>query len=254
MMFKTIHVKALIEALAKKTGQPTDHSGYGQMSERIDAKINISQKYLGDVYREANKKIANGILKTKNSRPHLDAIAQFLNYKNFDHFSETRDFNLSPIMKACLGNWWSYALSNNAQYIYKAPVKIFMSETPVDLLIELKGSERMFKGSLREDGTCFSGFLDSSKGKKLGLVFRLCNSVQIDLLQGVFSGMSSAGEPIAGKELLVRETELHFKEMKWSKHKPNDVSIHANIRKYFSDKVSSVIKVQNIVLSVEDLV
>ncbi|HEY1045236.1 MAG TPA: hypothetical protein VGF79_02280 [Bacteroidia bacterium] len=254
MMFKTIHVKALIEALAQKTGQPMDHAGFGQMSESIDGKINISQKYLGDVYREVNKKIANGTFNTRNSRPHLNAIAQFLDYKHFDHFSATQDFNLSPVMHACLGNWWSYALSNNGQYIYQAPVKIYMSESPVDLLMELKGSERSFKGSLREDGTCLSGFLDSSKGKKLGLVFRLSNSLKIELLQGVFCGMSSAGEPIAGKELLVREKELTFREMKWAKLKPNDESLHENIRRHFSIKESSVIKVQNIVLNIEDLV
>lgn len=253
-MFKTIHVKALIEALAKKTGQPLEHSGYGHMSEMIDGKIQISQKYLGDVYREVNRKLENNVTKTKNSRVQMDAIAKYLGYKNFDHFAQTQDFNLSPVMNACLGNWWSYALSNNGQYIYQAPVSIYVNESPVELIMELKGSERLFKGSLSDDGTCLSGFLDSSKGKKIGLVFRLCNSVQIEMLQGVFCGMSSAGEPIAGKELLVRETELNFKEMKWSKHRLNDQSVHENIRNYFKHKESNVMKIQNIALSLEDLV
>jgi hypothetical protein len=202
-MLKTDHVLRLIELLSERTGHPLDFYGFRQMSERMDTKADISPRYLDDLYRSMTKKSVKGIKTNRVSRFHLDSVASYMGFKNFQEFSNSINISLSPIVLSCTGNWWSYVRANSDKYIFRAPVRIFLDKSRQSIRLELKGKERMFSGKIEEKGSCISGFLESGTDKRIGLVFKLGNSQQIELLQGVFCGISSSGDPIAGREILV---------------------------------------------------
>jgi hypothetical protein len=249
-MVKNTTVKKLLEALAEKTGQSMDYHGFGKMSDVLEnfalekGMTNISQGYLADINRNIEQKISNNKEKSKTSRDHMDTIACFLGFNSFEQFSLSIDKPISDALKSCLGNWWSIVRYNSGDFLLKAPVRLFRDEKSMEVLIELKGQERTFTGKMTESGSCLSGFIQSKSGKVLGLIFKLSNSQKQEIIQGVFSGISSFGNPIAGRELLLRENELEYDEMHWSKLSIHDPSIPPHLRNYFSESEKNNIKIK----------
>lgn len=249
MAHKIYHIVALLELLAKKAdAESLDLRGFNMMSDKMmEEGINeISARYLYDLYRDIQKKEATNDIAGGRRTHMLDIIAKTLGYRNFRDFESAYDKPVSDVMMACVGNWWSYVRANNKNDILKAPVKIFYTNAMDGMQMELKGHERTFKGRLKERGNCFSGFIESGSDKRIALIFKLGASNDIDLLQGVFCGLSSGGDPIAGREILVREENLGYDKMEWSRHNHNDENIDARIRKYFSSYEKNCIKVMSI--------
>ena len=71
----------------------------------------------------------------------------------------------------------------------------------------MKGPNRTFTGNLKYEGNCLCCHLVSQQDKDLHLVFYAGLEQNPRVIQGVFSGISSAGDPIAGREVLVRQDE-----------------------------------------------
>jgi hypothetical protein len=234
-LMKTSHILRLLEELAERHAQSLDRYGFRVMSEAIDDKSDISARYLDDLYRNMRKKGQDGKLYARPSGHLLDIIAKHLGFVSFKKFSDFHEKPVSNVLLACTGNWWSYVRSGSTKDILKAPVKIFSDSSRQSMRLELRGSERIFSGKIEERGGCLSGFLESGTNKRIGLVFKLGETLRIELLQGVFCGTSSSGNPIAGKEILVRESRLEYEKMLWSRHAFNDTRIDKNIRDYFSD-------------------
>lgn len=244
-MIKTLHVLYLIEQLAEKTGQALDYFGFGKMSEAIDDDI-ITQRYLDDLYRNMRIKFKNEKLFTRPSTLYLDAISKHLGYACFAQFSNSIDRPVSDVLQACFGSWWSYVRANTGNYLYKAPVRIYLDEKKQKVRIEMKGQERLFFGEIEEKGGCFSGFLESGTDKRIGLVFKLGSSLKVNVIQGTFCGISTMHEPIAGREVLVREKNAEYSKMIWSNHAMDDEIIDSRIRQYFSEYNDNCIKVRDV--------
>lgn len=244
MAVNTKHVLRLIEELAETLEQPMDYKGFGLMSDVLDD--SISQRYLDDLYRDVRRKIANEIEFTRKSRIRLDLIAQYLKYKNFNQFSLSYNKRFSDLLSACIGNWWSYVRANTGEFILKAPARIFQDDNKQKILMELRGGERTFVGELIERGGCMTGFLDSGTEKRLCLVFKLGNSRQIRVAQGIFTGISTSGNPIGGRELLVRELNVEYQYMQWGKYTINDDRIDSRILSYFSSPEKNCIQIASV--------
>ncbi|HCS21244.1 MAG TPA: hypothetical protein DIW47_11905 [Bacteroidetes bacterium] len=88
--------------------------------------------------------------------------------------------------------------------------------------------------------------LDSGNGKKLSLVFKLGNTTELELLQGVFCGISSAGDPISGREILVKELEQDYEKMKWAQLSLKDENTDPRILNYFAEYAPNCIKIKNV--------
>lgn len=249
IMVKNTTVKKLLDALAEKTGQSLDYHGYWKMSDALESfalekkMTSISQGYLADTYRNIKKKLDNNTKESRTSRDHLDTIACYLGYKSFEQFSSSVDKPISDVFHSCMGNWWSYVRSNSGDFLLKAPVRIYRDEKSMEVYLEMQGKERKYKGKMLEYGSCLSGFIQSNSEKVFSLIFKLSNSQKQDVLQGVFSGMSSFGNPIAGKELLVRETNLNYQDMQWTKLPMTDNTVSLKIKDYFKDSEKTNIKI-----------
>ena len=228
------HALKLLEKFAETLGVPIDKYGSTVMSNAIDdPDVDISPRYLTDLYKRLTDEQEKGI-PTKGPRAvYINAIAKHLGYTGFHQFSLSLEQKISPSLASCVGYWWSYVRANSGNYIYAAPVHIFEDKMKKVMRLEMKGRERVFSGRVEEKAGCLSGFLESGTDKRLGLVFKMGDTRLMNVLQGVFCGMSTAGCPIAGREILVREKLLDYTEMHWTKYH-FDGTLDTHIQDYFS--------------------
>lgn len=201
--YKTETIEKLLEALYKKTNSRPTHTSLQKLYNRFEKPV-FGEDYL-------YKRVLRPLMNLKKSRKkeislnenNVDYLLAFLGYKNLDHFEHTYGKPLHAMLAACAGNWYSYVRCNSGNpVILRSPVKISVAVDEV--LMQLRGIGREFSGVMHSEGDCVYTSLESHSGKKLQLVFRL-GVTRPDVLQGVFSGVSSAGEPIAGRELLIRQ-------------------------------------------------
>lgn len=253
---KTEHLLKLLELLARKEGQSLDHYGFGKMSDALckfyveetglslDNEI-ITQRYLYDLYRKSVKKMKKGELNSSPRIVFVDTISKYLDYPSYQHFEASQTKNISKELESCIGNWWSYVRANSGEYIFKAPVRI-AQDSGNSITIELRSSERVFSGIIEEVGGCLTSTLISDQKKALSIILKLGNSTHIKLLKGVFSGISSGGDPIAGREVFLREENLPFKKMVWEKLAINSEEIDSRISGYFQSYEKNCIKVSGV--------
>jgi|GEM_PF-2332769 len=146
--------------------------------------------------------------KTKNYRAPaertLDLAAIYCGFDSYRDFYSELHKAVTASLKDCEGHWLSYVRCNSGRdELLVSPVRIW--EENYKMMIELTGPARKFKGELLHKGQNFCALLDTGKDKQLHLIFRIGFAQNPHVLQGVFSGMSSGGDPIAGKEVLVRQ-------------------------------------------------
>jgi hypothetical protein len=238
-------VKRLIEELAEITNESLDNRGFEVMSNYIEEKadILITKRYLYETYSSVYQSSKDGVKEVRVFADKMDTISKVLGYKNFNGFMQIALKPIDPLLKGCIGKWWSIVRANNGAYLLKAPVKIFLNENQTEILIELQGGQRSFSGnvSLRA-GNIFCE-LDTGKDKKLYVVMKVGTSEHPLLLQGTFAGISSAGDPIAGRELFVREEKLSFEEMKWEKLPVGENNLDVRINDYFGKYEGNCLKI-----------
>src|SRR5690606_27614722 len=128
----------------------------------------------------------------------------FLKFETFNNFSRFCVMKPNDALMNCIGNWWSLVRSNAGPHVLRAPVTIYLNDN-YEVCMTLKGNEKVFQGILKMEGPCLVGNLDSGAGKLLSVIFKLGSRKEMTLIKGVFCGLSSAGEPIAGREILMRE-------------------------------------------------
>ena len=66
------------------------------------------------------------------------------------------------------------------------------------------------------------------------------------MLQGVFCGISSAGDPISGREILLREDHLDYEEMQWEQVRLDNPQTAPCIREYFKSSHQNCIKIRGV--------
>lgn len=246
---KTKHVYTLLTLLGEKEKQPLDHFGFGKISQAMCADLDsepISQRYLYDLYRKTNRKLAADIDSSSPRTYHIDLMVKYLGFSSFSHFASYQENKISNSLKSCIGNWWSYVRANSGELLFKAPVQIRLDDLRNRLSMELRSNGHLFYGAASEASNCLTCSLDSINGKTLALVFKLGNSSSFQLLQGVFCGISSAGDPISGREILLREEELSYEEMKWEQLSLKDEKTDPRILSYFSSYTQNCIKTKGV--------
>lgn len=266
---KTKHLILLFEELAKKEDQPLSHLGFrfieeamaewqedekdkkppkvtGSHKKKSAREFQITQRYLYDLYRRTVDMLDSGVEKARAHKDHLDIIAKFLGYDSLSAFMAYLDSTPPSQLLACEGCWWSYVRANAGTYILKAPVHIFRDPKSFRMRMNLKGKEREFEGDVHEVGGCLSAVLPVNAGKTLTLIFKLGNSQNFEVLQGVFCGISSAGDPIAGREILIKEPTMKYREMTWEKIPLNDPRLDARINAYFDVYEKNCLKINHV--------
>lgn len=254
---KTKHVLQLLTQLGEKENQPLDHYGFGEISKAINTPLDsesISQRYLYDLFRKTENKLKKDVESSSPRTFHIDLMVKHLGFSSLSHFTRHQEERISDRLKMCCGNWWSIVRANSGEQLFKAPVQIAIDSINNKVSMELRSSDRVFRGEVNETDQCLTAVLKSNNGKWFSLIFKLGNSTTYELLQGVFCGISSAGDPISGREILLREDTIAFDEMKWEQLKLEDENTDPRILNYFKSYSQNCIKTTGVsTFTLEDL-
>lgn len=242
-------LKKLLEALVERAGKTLAPAHVKEMHEYMlenKFKSPFGEDYLyrkiylevKDADEKHNKPIT---LNTQN----IEAIAKFLGFKSYNEFVERTNRPVHKSLENCVGSWYSYVRCNSGlDFILISPVSIYVEGG--EAFMTLKGKQRTFTGKLKFEGNCIYCLLESKQEKNIHLVFSVGFSNAPNVLQGVFSGMSTAGDPIAGREVLIRQSE-EFQQLKNSRKSikemiESDSEEEWLIASYFSLPEGNIIK------------
>lgn len=249
-------VETLLNQSVKKAGKTSDRFGLIEAVSVINEALSIEYKQIGNRYLYDT--LFLGVQRTRNQqaqtinldRAMLDSLAAFLGFHSLDEFQQAQEPLVPLQVRAIEGNWYSIVRCNSGK------ARVLISPVVIEVInsvtfFELRGPHRTYRGKINWIGGSFSSFLVSKDGAKvIHLAFRLGVAKKPKILNGVFSGVSSSGIPIAGKELLVRSEEEYTAMKNKKVNIGKDASLSNNeslltpeIIQYFANYDSSYIKI-----------
>ena len=240
--YKKNDVKHLIEQVARKTNESQDYTGFGQISEKVGG--TISRKYLYYLYNRVKKGLDDKV----NLSPYkMDELARFLGYQNFNTFLDQVQMPLDPVLKSLEGSYYSYVRKRSKKGILlSSPVCIVEQENRV--ILTLKGANWHYVGELTIVDGCLFCTMKSEKSKKsFHHVYKMGKSEFPKVLLGLFTGVSSANDPIAGRCVLIRQQELfdslHNQQLSIDEMVDSQNQEYKNLAKYFSMYEDNILRI-----------
>ena len=234
---KIEYIERLIAMLVEKTGETPDHAGFGYMSEKIGD--GISQRYLYDKLQkriDKAKEVEEEYVQLSLFK--LDKIARFLGFKSFKDFQKSCDEPINTVLKSCIGTWISYVRRNSEHNVlYASPVLVY--EENQKIWFHLKGPTWAYNGLLKYRNGCLFSLFEANGGKQFHHVYKIGNREDPQVLQGVFSGVSTANEPIAGRAVLIKQekefTSLENQALRLSEVLSSTSLVLRRLAEYFSN-------------------
>ncbi|CAN5850472.1 hypothetical protein BH11BAC7_BH11BAC7_37090 [soil metagenome] len=218
---------------------------HAKMKEKIKGDFFAENYLYKKLYLRARNAEKNGGGKLNLKDEYIELIVSYAGFKSYDQFLKLREQKFPEELENCAGAWYSYVRCNSGEmYVLRAPVRIY--EETKQIFIEMKGTSRTFKGELKIEAQCIHCLLESGQGKSIHLVLTLGVAKKPNVLLGVFSGISSGGDPIAGREVLVRQV-LEFEGLKNNRLSISGLIGSDNeeeklIGEYFMDKQDNILK------------
>ena len=220
-------IDILLLKAANKANLTLESSSLGKLCEAIlrgnpnSVEEPISKRYISEQLMQKIRNLnGEGTIEIRKL-DYLDQIAQFLGYASFNSFDRELSKPLSDSLKSCVGLWYYYVReSSGKDVILRSPVEISFHEKSREMNVRLFGRDRRFEGTLAIRAEALFILLNEVNGEKeLHLVFKIGLFKNPELLEGVFSGYSSYGKPVAGRVFLLRQDHLSLDEMsikKWN--------------------------------------
>jgi hypothetical protein len=207
MRYKAGDIMRLLQEVAEKTDMTLDYASFGEIYSKMEdqmVKLPFKEEYLYKRVFLQLKKLKGDSTEIRLNAKCIEHVAKYLSYNNYDQFKKMQGQPIHPAMITCVGSWYSYVRCNSGEeYVLIAPVRIY--EEGREIVMQLNGRDRTFTGKLKYEGNCIYCLLESKQDKNLHLVFNVGLTKKANVLQGIFSGISTAGDPIAGREVLVRQ-------------------------------------------------
>lgn len=248
MEVQTQHIEFLLEALADKTGQQLDKKGCAEMTEQIGP---LGERYIYENLHLAKKNAkakGQAVLNLQHSK--LDLLAKFLGYKNYRLFVEQLENPIDKVLVALIGTYYSYVRKNEkVGTLFRSPVSI--TNESGKIWMNLKGPKWNFKGEVVLKNGCLFILLKSDGGKMIHHVYKIGVRESPNLLQGIFSGVSTAFDPIGGRAILVRSEKefatLRNAELSVAKLKKSKYDFDTKLATYFSSYEKNNLSINKIV-------
>lgn len=249
-------VKRLLGEIEEEIGMEVSNANFSQVKAALSRKYEERRKNPFPinnpeyVYRSLTLQLKKKA-KRKSDVPlnavNVEALVHALGYKGYHDFRDAQHPSVSSDLKGCEGFWYSYVRCNSGQpYVLRAPVHISVKFR--DVLMLLKGKQRIFEGKMKLQGDCIYCLLESGDTKNLHFVLKTGLASRPDVLQGVFSGLSSGNDPIAGREVLVRQPaasqfgELTPERMAIDSMLKSKTEEQKIVAHYFSSKADNILK------------
>ena len=201
MKIKVGTAKKVLDRLSEATGLAQGFTDLREISEKIGLK-NSNYLYM-KVHQQIQNKSEKAMIGLNQSR--LAQIAAYLGFKSFREFEASLTGEVSPQLTSLLGSYYCYVRANllNESLVFRSPVRIFKKENKI--WWELKGPSITYNGEVVLRHYCLFILMTSKEGKSFHHVYKIGNRSEPRVLQGVFSGVSTAFDPIGGRTVLVKQ-------------------------------------------------
>jgi hypothetical protein len=216
MKAKVKDLHKLLGTLSEKFGETISKRGLMLISENIG----ITSNYL-------YKNIYNPIEKLKDldeiglNEDILGKVCKPLGFNSYPHFVQMMDRKADDQLLTFVGSYYSYVRMNaSSPVLLRSPVKIW--EEQKQFFWELRGPKITYSGKIERSHGCMFILMKSKEGKTFYHVYKIGQSKSPVVLQGVFSGVSTAFDPIGGRAVLVKVND-EYKQLKNENLKLSDL-------------------------------
>ena len=242
-------ISTLLTTVSQKTGYPLEYSSFDGIADAIGNRV--TKKYLYEkLYLKARDAKDGELIGLQENR--LNIIARYLDYESIHHFLE--GFREDPVLTGLLGNYYCYVRrSSKYTAVFRSPVRI---RRDGDLYtFELQGPRWLYAGRVTLSKGCIFILMQSESGKQLHHTYKIGIREKPQVLQGIFSGVSTAFEPIGGRVVLVAVSEpfekLEGKEMTPIEMKKTG-ALGARLARYFESYEDNNLRIRPVVSFSED--
>jgi hypothetical protein len=202
MKIKVRHLDRLLFLLSEKTGESLDRAGLRNIASQIGG---ISEDYLYKkifyVIRYLKKDDAISLRDAQ-----LNSVARFTGYKNIKAFISALEAPADEQLRSLVGNYQIFVRQNSTQgLIFQSPVEI--KESDGKFTLRLKGPSWVYEGDLQIKHGCLFVLLSSPENKSFYHIYKIGTRRNPKVIQGIFSGVSTAFDPIGGRVVLLKVNE-----------------------------------------------
>ncbi len=199
MKIQVHHLHRLLFLLSEKTREPIDRAGLRNMATVVGG---IGEDYLyKKIYYEIRNLDDDNILSLRDAQ--LNSIARFLGFRNISTLISSFETPDDEQLKSLVGNYYMYIRQNsNKGLVFQSPVQIQESDSAY--VLTLKGPTWTYEGGLRIRHGCLFILMTSAEDKSFYHIYKIGTRRQPQVIQGIFSGVSTAFDPIGGRAVLLR--------------------------------------------------
>ena len=253
MKIKVRHLHRLLFLLSEKTREPLDRSGLRNMAAEIGG---ISEDYLyKKIFYEIRALDQDYDLSLRDAQ--LNSVARFLGYKNMVALVSAFEAPVDDQLKSLVGNYYIYVRQNSGKgLVFQSPVEI--SQGGETFVLKLKGPSWTYEGELKIRHGCLFVLLASPEHKSFYHIYKIGTRRAPEVIQGIFSGVSTAFDPIGGRAVLLK-VNLPFSTLRnqaftLDELAHSDTSEAKTLAVYFKDYSKNNLSINKVVsFGMEDL-
>lgn len=250
---KVRHLDRLLFLLSEKTKESLDRAGLRNIASEIDG---ISEDYLyKKIFYEIKDRGKDEALSLRDAQ--LNSVARYLGYSNIHAFVVAADSSGDEQLRSLVGSYYLYVRQNSSQgLIFQSPVEIKERDGKFTLL--LKGPSWNYEGELKIRHGCLFVLLTSPENKSFYHIYKIGTRRDPKVIQGIFSGVSTAFDPIGGRAVLMKVTEsfMQLQNNAFTAQELNQSLLPANkkLAAYFKDYCKNNLSINKVIsFGLEDL-
>ena len=199
MKIKVRHLHRLLFLLSEKTNEPLDRAGLRNMASEIGG---ISEDYLyKKIFYEIRHLDKDQDVSLRDAQ--LNSVARFLGHKNIMALIAALEVTADDQLQSLVGNYYIFVRQNSTKgLIFQSPVEIRISEGK--FVMRMKGPAWTYEGELKMAHGCLFVLLSSAENKSFYHIYKIGSRRNPKVIQGIFSGVSTAFDPIGGRAVLLK--------------------------------------------------
>lgn len=199
MKIKVRHLRRMLFLLSEKTREPLDRAGLRNMAAEIGG---IGDDYLyKKIFYEIRNLDEEHDLSLRDAQ--LNSVARFLGYKNILALLAAFETPADEQLTSLVGTYYIYIRQNSGKgLVFQSPVEVRQSEGK--FFLKLTGPSWTYEGELAIRHGCLFVLLVSAEHKSFYHIYKIGTRREPKVIQGIFSGVSTAFDPIGGRSVLIR--------------------------------------------------
>ncbi len=199
MKIKVRHLQRLLSMLSERTREPIDRAGLRNMASEIGG---IGEDYLyKKIHYEIREMDDDQELSLRDAQ--LNSIARFLGHTNITALVSSLELPVDEQLQSLVGSYYIYMRQNsNKGLIFQSPVRI--GESGSRFTLTLKGPSWTYEGDLKIRHGCLFILMSSVEEKSFYHIYKIGTRRSPLVIQGIFSGVSTAFDPIGGRVVLLK--------------------------------------------------